>query len=215
MTVRWSDHAVPFTLRGERWSAAVGVDLDSTPGDHAVDVTFTYADGHTRVVREPVHFDGRVVTFADGGRAEVDHVIYATGYRLTFPFIAPEILAAGDNRVRLYMRTFHPGHPTLSVIGAYQAQAQWGFLPLMEAQSRLVAGHLAGSYALPPVQAMQEAIAEDERDTARRFVDTPRHHYQMMGPVFMRQCGRELRQGQGRARGAPRGNTAAQQWTAA
>jgi murein DD-endopeptidase MepM/ murein hydrolase activator NlpD len=54
VTVRWSGHQVPFTLRGERWLATVGVDLDSRPGDHAVDVTFSYEDGRTRVVREPV-----------------------------------------------------------------------------------------------------------------------------------------------------------------
>jgi murein DD-endopeptidase MepM/ murein hydrolase activator NlpD len=54
VTVRWSGHAVPFALRGDRWLAIVGVDLDSRPGDHAVDVTFAYEDGRTRVVREPV-----------------------------------------------------------------------------------------------------------------------------------------------------------------
>ena len=52
--VRWSGHAVPFVQRGDRWLATVGVDLDSRPGDHAVDVTFSYEDGRTRVVREPV-----------------------------------------------------------------------------------------------------------------------------------------------------------------
>ena len=45
---------MPFTRSGDRWLAAVGVDLDSRPGDHAVDVTFAYEDGRTRVVREPV-----------------------------------------------------------------------------------------------------------------------------------------------------------------
>lgn len=54
VAVRWSGHPVPFTLRGDRWLATVGVDLDSRPGDHAVDVTFTYEDGRTRVVREPI-----------------------------------------------------------------------------------------------------------------------------------------------------------------
>jgi murein DD-endopeptidase MepM/ murein hydrolase activator NlpD len=54
VTVRWSGHAVPFALRRDRWLATVGVDLDSRPGDHAVDVTFTYEDGRTRAVREPV-----------------------------------------------------------------------------------------------------------------------------------------------------------------
>jgi murein DD-endopeptidase MepM/ murein hydrolase activator NlpD len=54
VTVRWSGHQVPFTLRGDRWLATVGVDLDSRPGDHAVDVTFAYEGGRTRLVREPV-----------------------------------------------------------------------------------------------------------------------------------------------------------------
>lgn len=54
VTVAWSGHPVPFTLRGDRWLATVGVDLDSRPGDHAVTVTFTYEDGRTRVIRDPV-----------------------------------------------------------------------------------------------------------------------------------------------------------------
>lgn len=54
VTVRWNGHDVPFVKRHEQWIAAVGVDLDSRPGDHAVDVTFTYQDGRTRKVREPV-----------------------------------------------------------------------------------------------------------------------------------------------------------------
>jgi murein DD-endopeptidase MepM/ murein hydrolase activator NlpD len=54
VAVRWSGHEVPFVRRGEEWRAMVGVDLDSRPGDHAVNVTLTYADGRTRVLREPV-----------------------------------------------------------------------------------------------------------------------------------------------------------------
>jgi murein DD-endopeptidase MepM/ murein hydrolase activator NlpD len=54
VTVLWSGHDVPFVHSGDRWLTLVGVDLDSRPGDHAVDVTFTYADGHKRVSREPV-----------------------------------------------------------------------------------------------------------------------------------------------------------------
>ena len=54
ITVRWSGHQVPFFKSDDRWLAIVGVDLDSKPGDHAVDVTFSYEDGRTRLVREPV-----------------------------------------------------------------------------------------------------------------------------------------------------------------
>jgi len=54
VTVQWSGHDVPFVRRGDAWLAMVGVDLDSRPGEHAVNVTFSYADGRDRVVREPV-----------------------------------------------------------------------------------------------------------------------------------------------------------------
>lgn len=54
VSVRWSGHSVPFVPAGGRWVALVGVDLDSRPGEHAVDVTFRYSDGRTRVHREPI-----------------------------------------------------------------------------------------------------------------------------------------------------------------
>jgi murein DD-endopeptidase MepM/ murein hydrolase activator NlpD len=54
VAVNWSGHAVPFVLRDDQWLATVGVDLDSRPGEHAVDVTFTYRDGRTRSHREPI-----------------------------------------------------------------------------------------------------------------------------------------------------------------
>jgi murein DD-endopeptidase MepM/ murein hydrolase activator NlpD len=54
VSVRWSGHSVPFVQRDDRWLATVGIDLDSRPGDHAVDVTFLYADGRTRLHREPI-----------------------------------------------------------------------------------------------------------------------------------------------------------------
>ena len=157
-------------------------------------------DGRIRIVREPVRYEGDTVVLADGSRTRVDAVIHATGYRLAFPFLDPQVLPAHDNRMRLYLRTFHPRLPTLSVIGGYPAQAPWGFLPLMESQARLVAAHLAGRYALPPLQAMEASIDEDARDTAARFVDTPRHHYQLIGPLYLRKWARELRRGERRAR---------------
>ena len=61
VSVRWSGHDVPFFLSGDRWFATVGVDLDSRPGDHAVNVTFSYDDGRTRVANEPVIVGARAV----------------------------------------------------------------------------------------------------------------------------------------------------------
>jgi murein DD-endopeptidase MepM/ murein hydrolase activator NlpD len=54
VSVRWSGHDVPFLRSGDEWVAFVGVDLDSKPGDHAVNVTFSYEDGRARTIKEPV-----------------------------------------------------------------------------------------------------------------------------------------------------------------
>ena len=54
VVIQWSGHSVPFVRSGDRFVTTVGVDLDSRPGPHAVDVTFRYADGHARVERQPV-----------------------------------------------------------------------------------------------------------------------------------------------------------------
>jgi murein DD-endopeptidase MepM/ murein hydrolase activator NlpD len=52
--VTWYNRAIPLVHRGTDWFTVVGVDLDSRPGEHAVDVTFRYGDGRTRVERQPV-----------------------------------------------------------------------------------------------------------------------------------------------------------------
>ena len=59
VSVQWSGHDVPFVQRGDRWSTTVGVDLDSRPGDHAVDVTFRFGDGTSRTHREPITVRGQ------------------------------------------------------------------------------------------------------------------------------------------------------------
>ena len=50
----WEGHRFPLVKHGELWVAVVGVDLDAKAGEHAAEVTFHYADGRSRGVREPV-----------------------------------------------------------------------------------------------------------------------------------------------------------------
>ena len=54
VAVQWSGHSVPFVQSGDHWVTTVGVDLDSRAGTHAVDVTFRYADGHTRLFEDDI-----------------------------------------------------------------------------------------------------------------------------------------------------------------
>lgn len=157
-------------------------------------------DGRIRVKPDIAAFEDGEVRFTDGSREAVDTIIWCTGYRNRFPFLSEEVFASEENRAPLYFRAFHPDRPGLYFMGLFQAVG-WSFVPLFEAQARLVAAHLAGRYALPAPQEMQAAIAADAAQVARRYVASPRNQYQMNAEVFRRACARELRAGVKRRQG--------------
>ena len=100
-------------------------------------------------------------------------IIYATGYRITFPFFDPDLLSAPDNRLPLYKRIFSPGIDDLALIGF--AQAIPTLFPFVELQSKLVARYAGGDYALPSIPEMEETIRRDESIHTADFSDRPRH----------------------------------------
>ena len=104
---------------------------------------------------------------------QVDVIIYATGYRITFPFFDPDLLSAPDNRLPLYKRIFSPGIDDLALIGF--AQAIPTLFPFVELQSKLVARYVGGDYALPSIPEMEETIRRDESIHTADFSDRPRH----------------------------------------
>ena len=87
------------------------------------------------------------VRFADGSEVEADVVVYCTGYKVTFPFFDEGFIAAPDNDLPLFRRTFHPGVPNVFFIGLLQPLG--AIMPIAEVQSEWVCDHLAGRYALP------------------------------------------------------------------
>jgi cation diffusion facilitator CzcD-associated flavoprotein CzcO len=120
--------------------------------------------------------DGTAVTFTDGRQDKVDLIVWCTGYRIDLPFLDPALLGDGADRLPLYRRVFHLDAPGLMFVGLMQSTG--AALPVVEAQARLVAAHLAGGYALPKVDeqradcAAQLAAARDrwgERRPAMRI----------------------------------------------
>ncbi|HWM63369.1 MAG TPA: NAD(P)-binding domain-containing protein [Solirubrobacterales bacterium] len=132
---------------------------------------------------------GRTVRFADGSEEEIDLVVYCTGYKISFPFLTPEVFEARDNRMPLYRRVIAPEHQGLYFIGFIQPLGP--IMPIAEAQSEWVADLLRSKASLPSVSEMNAEIAEYERWLGKRFVASKRHTVEVDFHPYLREIRHE------------------------
>ena len=132
---------------------------------------------------------GRTVRFAGGSEEEIDLVIYCTGYKITFPFFAEELVSAADNRLQLYRRVVSVEHPGLYFIGFIQPLG--AIMPLAEAQSEWVADLLGGRGTLPSPPEMWAEIASSETKMRKRYIASKRHTIQVDFQPYLRELRRE------------------------
>ena len=145
----------------------------------------------------PVRFFGRHVEFADGSREIADAVVFATGYKVSFPFFDPAFVSAPKNELSLYFRLFHLDVENLYFVGL--AQPLGAIMPIAEAQAKLLADHLVGRYALPPRETMHALTLAEERTMKRRYVASRRHTMQVDFDDFMKALAKEHHEGRKRS----------------
>jgi dimethylaniline monooxygenase (N-oxide forming) len=153
--------------------------------------------GHGRITAKPniERIAGSSVRFLDGTSAEIDTIVWCTGYRITFPFLDRSVLAAAGNRVPLYRRVVHPERPGLYFIGLVQPLG--AIMPIAERQAQWVADLLEGRAALPEPHHMKREIERDERTIRKRYVASTRHTIQVDFHPYMRTLQRERRHTRG------------------
>jgi dimethylaniline monooxygenase (N-oxide forming) len=139
----------------------------------------------------------RTVVFADGSEVEADIVIYCTGYRVTFPFFAPDLIAAPDNDLPLFRRVFHPRIPSVAFIGLLQPLG--AIMPLAAAQSEWVCDYLSGRYALPDPDAMRVDMEAERARMFKLYVASKRHTMQVDYDDYLADLAKERRRGAERA----------------
>lgn len=107
---------------------------------------------HGAVAARPgiARLDGDHVVFTDGRREAADVIVWATGYRVTIPFLSSRWLGANPEAMPLHHRVFHLEEPTLGFVGLMQSTG--AALPVVEAQAKLFAAYVGGRYALPNPQ---------------------------------------------------------------
>lgn len=140
------------------------------------------------------------VVFTDGSSARADLIVWATGYNVSFPFLAPELVQVTENELPLFQRTLHPDIPGLYFIGLLQPVG--AVMPLAEAQGAWVAELLREEYALPPRDEVRARMERDHRVNRRQFYASPRHTMEVDFDRYLWSLGRERRRGRRRARSA-------------
>jgi hypothetical protein len=188
---------VPLALR----RAAFGVTLRTTMGkfesfglqkpDHAffethpiVNQQLVYYVGHGDItpVRDVDHFDAAGAVFADGSRADVDLVVFATGYLAVFPFLVdPDVLDAGEGHPHLGLQMASPKYDNLWLSGLIQPDSgQW---TIAHWQGMAIAAFLDLRRRDP--QRARQLYDELNAQRERRFSggtdykDSTRHYYEI------------------------------------
>lgn len=140
--------------------------------------------------------DGDRVEFTDGRTDSVDLIIWCTGYRVAVPFLDPALLGDGADSLPLYRHVFHPDAPGLTFVGLVQSTGS--AFPLVEAQAKLVAAHLAGRYALPDPERQRAVCRADLRAATARWGQR-RPAMRVDFDVYLAELTRELAAGARRA----------------
>ena len=98
---------------------------------------------HGRIAPKPeiAELKGDRVRFTDGSEVEVDLVIYATGYHISFPFMDRDYFLTEDGGSRLFLHIFHRRLDTLFTVGLVQP-ADGGFWQLADYQGQLIANFI-------------------------------------------------------------------------
>ncbi len=143
--------------------------------------------GWIRIKPNIRELQGAQVAFDDGSTAPVDAIIHATGYKTSFPFLAPSLFEVKDGQAALYRRMLPPHQPGLYFVGLVQPIGPT--IPLVEVQARWLASVLAGRTCLPGVAVMQQEIARHAAQLAKRYVGSARYTLE----VDFREYAKQLR----------------------
>jgi hypothetical protein len=124
-------------------------------------------------------FRGKTVVFEDGTEQDFDMIIYATGYKITFPFLKhyAEFDIEETNNIGLYNKVIHPAYKNLFFLALIQPLG--AIMPLAEIQAKWIAKIIKGESKLPSKEAMLKTIEVDKQEIANRYKQTPRHTLQV------------------------------------
>lgn len=149
--------------------------------------------GWIRIRPNITRLNGDNIVFEDGHSDHFDAIIYATGYKISFPFLDPQLFRVDDRTVDLYRRMLPPYLPGLYFLGLVQAVGP--IIPLVERQARWIAAVLAGDVVLPAPAEMQKEIAAHQIRKRKTFLDSARYALEVDYKSYARSLADDIQHG--------------------
>jgi cation diffusion facilitator CzcD-associated flavoprotein CzcO len=149
-----------------------------------------------RVVAKPDvrELAGHSVRFVDDSVEEIDAIIFATGYRISFPFIDQIHLNGPEGKPGFYLHLFHPSYDNLFIVGMIQpASGVWG---LMDDQARLIAAYIQANEQGNDAAArfnLLKSGAQPAMSGGVHYIDSYRHFTEVDHTVYHRYLRDSLR----------------------
>jgi hypothetical protein len=161
------------------------------------DIPRLSAHGRITVSPEIERYEGARVVFKDGTSAEFDTIVFATGYRIEFPFVDSDLINDANGRPKLFQFAFHPEHDTLFAAGLVQANGSiWR---LADYQGRLISRFIHAQDKAPALADWFRRVKSQPKSGKNgAFVASDRHTLEANYFVYRRQLQR-LTRGFGRA----------------
>ena len=133
-------------------------------------------------------FSDNFVEFEDGNKEEFDIVLFATGYKIKFPFFDEANINYEKNEIDLYNFCFHPKYKNLMFVGLLQPLGCiW---PLSDLQSQQIVKYLRNEWTLP--DDFEKAVFNQQNNMPFDFIDTPRHKLEVDFHDFANHLKKEL-----------------------
>ena len=162
-----------------------------------VNQNLVYYIGHGDIDPRPdvAAFDAAGAVFTDGSRADVDVVVFATGYLARFDFLAdPSVLGLRDDRPTLGLQMASPTHPNVWVSGLIQPDSgQWA---IAHWQGEVIATFLDVARRDPATarQVHDQVLAERDRrfSGGAAYKDSSRHYYEIAHQDYLESLQRVL-----------------------
>lgn len=139
-------------------------------------------------------YRGDAVAFVDGTCEPIDLIVYATGFRMVFPFMGEQFLNWRDGHPSLYLNVFHPEYDNLFVAGLIQPDS--GQFGLVDRQCQLIARFIRAQQRDPKRAARLRRAkrhGQERYSGGVHYKESTRHYVEVEHASYRRRLERWIR----------------------